>query len=363
MFKILYKYLAKHLIVNFVIVLLLMFGFIFVIDLMEFSKRFSEHVSSPFVALSYAALHTLSHLTTSMGFVVLIASIITFFRLNLRNELIILRLAGFSAFRIVVITFTTFASIGLLYLLVITPISSYAVRKYENFKMRTLNEERSFVISDSGLWFRDISSNNVLKIVNVGRVKPESNTVFNIEVFSYNMQEKILFSIKSKMARIEPNYWRLYNVHIVDSNLQSSYHDVYKIPLNISIKELNSSLKPPKTIPFWQFEKVIKLAKESGFSTIMYESYYYNLLILPIIFGAMSMFGAVFMLSPQRLIRLWKRCFIATMCGLVIYFINNVFRTFALLSTLPILFVIFMPYIAIILIATYIAVLVEEREV
>lgn len=361
MFKILYRYLAKNLLLNFLIVLSIMYSIIFVIDLMEFSKRFSELINSPMMAFRYTTLHTLSHLTSFMGFIVLLSGVITYFRLNIKNELVIIRFCGFSTFRIIVVTFTILGLIGLFYLLVITPISSYAVRKYDNFKVRALKEERSFVISDSGLWFKDISDDNVLKIVNVGRVEPQSNTVHNIEVFSYDTANRLLVNMRSKMARIEQGYWRLYNVDMMDSNLESNYHDIFTIPLNISIKELNSSLKDPKTIPFWKFEKVIKLAQESGFSTKVYEAYYYNLLIIPIIFGAMSIFGAVFMFSVGRRIELWKRFLIAAMCGLGIYFINNVFHTFILPSSLPILFAVLIPYIVLILVTIYLAVLSEER--
>lgn len=360
MFKKLYRYLAKNLFYNFIAIFAIIFGVIFAIDLMEFSKRFHDFVSSPLVALSYSALHTISHITSSTGFIALICAIATFFRLNSRNELILIRFSGFSAFRILAVTFFTLAGIGLIYLLIITPISSYSVRKYEKFKMRALNEERSFIISDSGLWFKDITDDNGLKIVNVSKVQADKNMVFNVEVFSYTVDQKFLINIMAKTGYIMDGYWQLNDVYIVDSNLESRQLDEYNIPLNISIKELNNSLKDPKTIPFWQLEKVIKLAKESGFSTTIYELYYYNLLIIPIIFGAMAMFGSVLILSPQRNTGLWKRCFIAALFGMIIYFLNNIFKTFALLSALPVWLIVLIPYLVLMLISIYIAALVEE---
>ena len=363
MIKTFYLYLAKNFFLNLMIVLGIVISIVFIIDLMEFSKRFGHLVSGPVATFKYVGLHYLpSHLHRSMPFIVLIASIMTFFRLNVRNELIMFRVSGMSVLGLIGVVSTFVFALGLIYLFVITPIFAYSMKRYEQFESRLTDDDSNFLISSSGLWFKDDSEEGVVKIIHAIKIEQDKNLALNIQAFLYNNGERFVTHINSKVAEIVNGQCTFYDANITDSKLNYRKKARYTIPLNVDISELEYSLGNPETIPFWKLDKAIKLGQNSGFPTLFYEVYYYSLISMPFVFASMASFGALFAFTHVKK-KLWSRCCMGVFFGLVIYFINNVFRAFALLTTLPLWLVVIAPYIILVLVTIYLAVMIEEGSI
>lgn len=359
MIKTLYKYLARHLLYNLLMVFAILCAIIFIIDFMEFAKKFSDN-SSVFQMIGYVVLRIFSHLDMSMPFIVLIACIISFFRLNSTNELLVMRTSGISIFRIMMVTFCTFFAVGMLYFIFITPISAYSTRHYQAFENRISQHDSSFVISKTGLWFKDTTQADKTKVINIARVDSKKNEAFGVQIYIYDTKTREVQNIMALSADLGAEHWSLHQVKVTDSQLHNDYYDDYKIDIKINLNELTSSLNKPETLPFWQVDRVIKLAKNSGFSTTLYEMHYYNLLFLPMIFASMAVFSSLFAFGYGRNVVLWKRSAIGLFSGLLIYFANNVIKAFAIYTALPIPFVILAPYLIILLIALYMMLTIED---
>jgi len=137
-------------------------GFIFALfDVMELLKRTSGKSDVAFsLVLKMFLFRFPSYFQEMLPFVLFFAAIISFWRLNRSQELLIIRASGVSIWQILTPIAGTALLIGLVDLLIINSFSAKMLDKFHNLENRYIYQRQTpFSISQNGFWFREIIGN------------------------------------------------------------------------------------------------------------------------------------------------------------------------------------------------------------
>ena len=140
--SILGRYLSKQIILNFLGVLLMVLGVVFIFELIEMLRRAAgEDVGFLFV-IQMAVTKLPQTIDMVFPFVMMIAAMITFWRLSKSNEFVIIRAAGVSIWGFLFPVLVTTFLIGIVNITVINPVSSKMYELYETME-RPLDQRSS----------------------------------------------------------------------------------------------------------------------------------------------------------------------------------------------------------------------------
>ena len=161
--SILGRYLIKQIIVNFITVLMMVLGVVLLFEVVELLRRTSGRDDVDFAFVMEMAVTKLPKTVEMVfPFVVMIAAMVTFWKLSKSNEFVIVRAAGVSIWGFLApVLFATFA-IGVINVTVVNPISANMYDLYETLEYPKIPKRCCFLIRDCGyakqltktmLWF------------------------------------------------------------------------------------------------------------------------------------------------------------------------------------------------------------------
>ena len=158
--SILGRYLTKQIIFNFLAVLLIILGIIFLFEMVERLRRISGRDDlDVWFAVQLAVARLPKTVEQVFPFVMMIAAMITFWNLSKTNEFVVMRSAGVSIWGFLTPVLLATFLIGVANVTVVNPISARMNELYEtlNYRFKTHNP-KAVLFSEKGLWLREAIS-------------------------------------------------------------------------------------------------------------------------------------------------------------------------------------------------------------
>ena len=177
----------KYLLVNFIIISL----FILFINLLELSRILQEDSKSLFNYIYLFFLKYPSILNEIIPFVTIIS--ISFLIRNLinNNELVSMRNLGYSIFDIFFpIAISVFIT-GLIFLILINPLSTLMASKYDQKIDKRDENLHSIKISNNEMWIKNKIDNQNFSFINIKNIDLQDMTARNIKILLINDQSNI----------------------------------------------------------------------------------------------------------------------------------------------------------------------------
>ena len=259
-----------------------------------------------------------------MPFAIFLASMYYFLSLQSNNDLLSLKVFGFSNWKIILILASTALIFGLLILFAITPITSVMVKFYEKTKATYSKDIDHLVsINKNGVWIKEISNGNfrITKAKSLG-----GGFLKNLTIYEFDKNNKIEKRIESKNANISNKLWILEEVKIYDFN--NDLYDLketekYEITSNFNETKLNSLYKNLDTISFvsliTEYDEYIK----KGYTKKLLSKKLNDSLSLPIFLFLMVVLASIFTVGSIRKTQNLYYIFIAIISCVVIYFFKD----------------------------------------
>ena len=138
--SILGRYLTKQLLGAFLGVLLMIIGIIFMFDMIELLRRTAERPDVEFAFILKMAFSKLPRtFDLVFPFVMMIAAMITFWKISRSNEFVIIRAAGVSIWGVLIPILSAVFVVGMINITVINPITSdlYEVYATMDYRFKT----------------------------------------------------------------------------------------------------------------------------------------------------------------------------------------------------------------------------------
>jgi len=333
--SILGRYLSKQIILNFLGVLLTVLGVVFIFELIEMLRRSAGREEAGFVFVIQMALTKLPQtIDMVFPFVMMIAAMITFWRLSKSNEFVIIRAAGVSIwgflFPVLVATFV----VGIINITVINPVSSKMYELYEtmDYRFKTRNPN-AVLFTDKGLWTREainIQAKNLhqendtllLRDVSIMEMDRKSRLIRRVEAFAATLDDKNGFELKDV---------KVYEAGKARIDLPS-----VKYTTSLTLERIKENFVDPESISFWDLPDTIRFYEKSGFSALKHYLHYLSLLASPFLLCTMILIAAVFALRPNN--RRGGVMFLivgGVSTGFIVYFLSQVIYAFGLNGYIP----------------------------
>ena len=235
-----------------------------------------------------------------LPFIVFFASIITFWKLNRSNELLIIRSVGISIWRFLAPLMLVVLSYGVFDLMVINPFSTKLMEKYNFLESRYIYKSQTpFSISSSGLWLREAHHNKQV-IINAKSYHPNRNEFGDINLYLFDQNDGFLERIYGPKAILSdeeliiPSGWRMkkqgYPVRFSS----------YRIPTTFDKTKIKDSFSDPDTLSFYTLRNYASLMRDSGLSSTPYEMQWHTLISKCFWLSVMVMLAATFSLGHMR---------------------------------------------------------------
>ncbi len=258
-----------------------------------------------------------------MPFVIFLSAIWFFISLRQSNDLLTLKIFGYSNFKIISIISALAFVWGVFILLVINPITSNMVKYYEKTKSNYSKDTDHLVtINRNGVWIREYSNNDLI-VINAKRLDQNYLVDVSINVISENYIKK---RIESNKADVSNNIWKMENPKVFNfnsqGNIQLEKYENLDFRSFYNLEKLNSLYKNLDTISFLD----ILINKEKlalrGYDKSIISERINSFFALPFFLILMIVLAAIFTLnnrSPNNI----NLLLIAVLSCAIIYYMKD----------------------------------------
>jgi len=340
--KIYAKHIYKVYLVRFAYISLIFSSLIFIMNILEELKFFSE-IEDVGVGLPIflTILNLPSILFQIFPFIILITTQFFFMKFQSNSEILIFKNNGINNLKIILHLSLIVFIIGILIISIFHFISSNMKNNYLQFKNKYTKDNKYLaVINENGLWIKDIIDNQIMIIHSE---KINKNILENIAITTYDNEFRNNNSIVARKANINNQVWKLEDVSIIDSSGKRENISSYKIETNFDYIKINSLFSNLESLNLIELIKQKKDFQSVGLNVSdinLYLNRYFSLPINLIIFSLLSailMFNVKFKKSTSFVL------ITGILLSVIIYYIYYFFGLLGSNDKIPILFAVWLP--------------------
>lgn len=364
--SILGKYLIKQIVWNFVSVLFMVLGIIFMFEVIDLLRRVADRpdISWDFV-LKMVVMKLPRTLNMIFPFVMMIAAMVTFQRVSKTNEFVIIRAAGVSVWGFLVPLMFAVFLVGVINVALFNPVSSKMLEIFEtmDYQLKTKNP-KAVLFSDKGLWIREAAPDENVLVLQAKSVRQEDNdTLFlhNVDILELDNQSQIIRQVDAFVAVLKDKQIELKDVNVFEAGKERIVLNNVKYPTSITVDRIRENFIDPDAISFWELPDTIDFYKKSGFSVVKHQMRYLSLIASPFMLCAMVLVAAVFALRPNN--RRGGVMFLIVggiVAGFLVYFSSQVIYTFGLNGYIPVFMAVWSPILITLLVSISILLHLED---
>lgn len=335
--KILGRYLAVTYLFNMLFLLLILFAIIYLFDTVELVRRASKRDDIPMSLVFQMGLLKLPEVGQLLfPFAILFSAMFTFWQLTKRLELIVVRATGLSFWQFIAPVILVAVAAGLVQMMIINPIGSLFLSKFQQLEQEYLNRHESQVaFFKEGFWLRQESDDGYV-ILNAGQVEQPQWLLKNVMVLFFDNDDQFLERFHVKQAELEQGRWHFEDVAAYYAQNKSSYYEEFNLPTDLTIEDVEESFSSPETMSFWRLPSHIEVLEAAGFDASRLRVHYHSLLAQPLLFAAMVLLAASVSMRPARFRGGMRLLSVGVFIGFVIFFLSSFLQALGSSGQIPV---------------------------
>jgi lipopolysaccharide export system permease protein len=353
MLKSINRYIINEYIKSLFIVIAVMLSIILLINLLDEFNFFKSKKDLKFIFfIIFTILKIPNVLINLFPFIVLFGGIVFYLKIYNHNEVISLRVMGYSNIQIILIPALTSFVIGYIIVFLIVPFSSSMLRYYEDLRSE-YNETKNLVfVNETGIWILD-KNEKEKNIIRIEKISKDFSVASQITIYNYDFSNNFIKRIDATEGIIKDKNWQLNKVHIISSNKKNNKENFlnnYNYTSNININELKNVYKNTDTTSLLDINKEMSILEDKGYSTIDLRIRYQKLISFPIYLLAMSILSGLMIINLGKTSNYLKYGSYGVIISIIIYFLNDLSITIAKSGIISVDFSVWIPIFLIILI-------------
>lgn len=304
-------YIGRLYFLNLLGMLFLLLGIIYLFDTVELIRRASKYDVDLTTILQMGLLKLPEVGQILFPFAVLFSAMFTFWQLNRRSELVVMRSAGFSVWQFLAPALLIACAVGLFQMMVVNPVGALLLGKYEHLEQEHLGREsEQIALFREGLWLRQTVDGSELEdleqleegyvILHAQKILQPQWDLQDVSVFVFGPEDLSLMRIYADTARLEPGRWAFQNARIERKGRDLVQETALYLPTRLERSDIEESFSSPETMSFWQLPEHINTLEATGFDASRLYVHYHSLLAQPLFFVAMVLLAATVSLRPPR---------------------------------------------------------------
>ncbi|CAN1596031.1 COG0795 Predicted permeases [Candidatus Pelagibacterales bacterium] len=353
MLKSINRYIINEYIKSLFVVIAVMLSIILLINLLDEFNFFKSKKDLKFIFfLIFTVLKIPNVLINLFPFIVLFAGIVFYLKIYNHNEVISLRVMGYSNIQIILIPALTSFVIGYVIVFLIVPFSSSMLRYYEDLRSE-YNETKNLVfVNETGIWILD-KNEKEKNIIRIEKINKDFSVVSQITIYNYDASNNFIRRIDATEGTIKDKNWLLNKVNIISINKKNNkdnYLNNYNYTSNVNISELKNVYKNTETTSLLDINKEMLILEDKGYSTIDLRIRYQKLISFPIYLLAMSILSGLMIINLGKTSNYLKYGSYGVIISIIIYFLNDLSIAIAKSGIISVDFSVWIPIFLIILI-------------
>jgi len=353
MLKSINRYIINEYIKSLFVVIAVMLSIILLINLLDEFNFFKSKKDLKFIFFIIFTILKIPNLLINLfPFIVLFGGIVFYLKIYNHNEVISLRVMGYSNIQIILIPALTSFIIGYIIVFLIVPFSSSMLRYYESLRSE-YNETKNLVfVNETGIWILD-KNEKEKNIIRIEKISKDFSVVNQITIYNYDSSNNFIKRIDATEGFIKDKNWQLNKVYIISTNKKNNnenYLNNYNYTSNVNISELKNVYKNTDTTSLLDINKEMSILEDKGYSTIDLRIRYQKLISFPIYLLAMSILSGLMIINLGKTSNYLKYGSYGVIISVMIYFLNDLSITIAKSGIISVDFSVWIPIFLIILI-------------
>lgn len=359
-------YLIKQIVFSFLGVLFTVLSVVFMFEIIELLRRASGHDEVTFgFVLQMAFTKLPKTIDMVFPFVMMIAAMITFWKLSKTSEFVIIRAAGVSIWGFLAPVLVATFVIGVINITLVNPISSKLYEMYEtmDYRLKTRNQN-AVLFTDKGLWTREAIDENKFLVLQAKSIRQEGkNLLFrDVSILEMDRNSQMIRRVEAFAATLDKkNDFELKDLKVFEAGKPTIVLNSVKYKTSLTLDRIKENFIDPESISFWKLPGTIRFYEMSGFSALKHNMRYMSLLASPFLLCAMVLVAAVFALRPNT--RKGGVMFLivgGVSTGFAVYFLSQVIYAFGLNGYIPGVLAVWTPTLIVMLIAVSVLLHLED---
>lgn len=341
-------YLSKDFLFCLLIIFLIFFSLISLINFVEELIFFKEKDKSNlfYIVSLLTILKTPSNLINFSPFIFLFTGIFFFIKLRRSNEMTPINLAGLSKIFILTVPAIWSFIIGIILILLLSPLSSFALKNYETIKRIDSNNDNLIIVNKTGLWFMEKNPNNI-DIIRAEKVLDKNfSNLLNVSIYLFNNEFLLKKRIEAKNLEIKKDNWIAKNVKVYEKLSVKEFSN-YTYQSKINLELLKFFFSNPDTLSIWNINDEIKLINQRGYSADEFVIKYHKYLSLPFFLLSMIVLSTLFTINIKTNFNNFIYIFFGVFLGIVIYFLSDLSIALGKNQYIPLILSVWLPIILI----------------
>lgn len=310
------RYLARAYFLNTLLLLAALLGIIYLFDTVELIRRASKIEQVPLGAVLRMGLFKLPEVGQVLfPFAILFGAMFTFWQLNRRSELVVLRASGFSVWQFLSPVMVVAVLIGIAQVGIINPVGALLIGRYQQLESRYLeHREDRIALFREGLWLRqDMSGADSRPVAATAEISPQYVIIHarriqqpgwilqEPTVFYFGPEDSLLARLDAAQAHLERGHWIFRDAKIHPRAGPAQEKAVHALPTRLTVSDIEESFSSAQSLSFWQLPAHIRTLEETGFNAAHLRVYHQSLMAQPLFFISMILLAAAVSIRPPRL--------------------------------------------------------------
>ena len=300
------------------------FLLVVLVDYIELMRRASDIPNLSGWMVAKTSFFRVPQLTERLlPFSVLVGAMACYLALSRRNELVVARSAGMSAWQFVAPAVIAAFALGIVATAIYNPISAVMREWSKRLEAEMFGEKTAALDSTFGFWVRQRSPDGQ-SIVYAASSQEQGVRLDGVSVFTFDQAGKLQDRIEAKRATLEPGNWRLEQARVYAVGVPPREYDTFLVKTNLTSAQVRESFSTPETVPFWDLPAYIEIAERSGLVAAGYKLQYHILIARPFFLAAMVMLACCVSLRFFRFGGITKMVLGGIAAGFLLYVLSKV---------------------------------------
>lgn len=337
------RYILFKFLMNLVKVQLAFLLLILVIDGVEQAQQLSPYNIGGSEVMQLVALRTPQYMMKIFPLVLMLASLSTFVGLSRGSELVVMRAAGQSAMRLLVVPVVTTLLIGVLITAAFNPIVAATIRRTDALLAKYNVGGQSLVsLGDRGIWLRQGGENSQI-VIQADRTSFNGAILYKANLFEFSLDGILTRRFQAESAQLADGAWNLrrgtewiFDYAAADRSTETMEFDTYTIATSLTSQEILEKFASPQAVPIWDLPALIERLNDAGFSSQRQRLFLQSELARPVMLVAMVLIGAGFSMRHARFGQTGLMVLIAVFSAFLLYALQSIAESLGAAYDIPI---------------------------
>ncbi|NRB05618.1 MAG: LPS export ABC transporter permease LptG [Rhodobacteraceae bacterium] len=355
---ILHAYFARKFLLNFLALFAIMFGLVFVIDVIDQTRKFSSFDISFREVLGLTILNIPESLNEVLPLIIIFSTVSLFVGLARSSELVVTRASGRSAMRAVIAPAVMAFLIGCIAVMMLGPLVAATSKRYavvaENYRSGGAS---ALAVSVDGLWLRQ-GDETGQAVIRATRSNTDASVLFDVSFYMFDPEGSPIRRIEAENARLTQDGWQLDMAKSwplergQNPEVNAETFESLTVSTTLTLDRIRENLGRPSFVSIWDMRDYIDQLEVSGFSSRAHRVWLISEFARPLFLMSMVLVAAAFTMRHTRFGGTGIAVLAAVLLGFSLYFIRSFAHILGENGQLPILLAAWAPPMAALFLAT-----------